>query len=190
MKMLPSHQHIKENFLTTVSELLNKGIKTKISWVAGHVDLIANTHQFSTHSQHTPIQQIYTTHTNQAPIYNTCQNSTHIYNTHQNQAHICNTHQPCTHQPCTHIQHTPTQHTFTTHTNQTHIDNTNQPSAHIQYTPKPGTHIQHTTPQHTYALHCIYLYRLLLCCLIPAITYAILGLEKLQLTLRTQFVDN
>ena len=42
MKMLPSHQHIKEKFLTTVSELLNKGIKTKISWVAGHVDLIAN----------------------------------------------------------------------------------------------------------------------------------------------------
>ena len=41
-KMLPSHQHIKEKFLKIISELLSKGIRTKISWVAGHVDLTAN----------------------------------------------------------------------------------------------------------------------------------------------------
>ena len=42
MKMLPSHQDIKQKFLRTISELLLNGIKTRISWVAGHVDLIAN----------------------------------------------------------------------------------------------------------------------------------------------------
>jgi ribonuclease HI len=41
-KMLPSHQHIKDKFLKIISELLSKGIRTKISWVAGHVDLTAN----------------------------------------------------------------------------------------------------------------------------------------------------